>query len=121
MPVVTRHLRCPACRAEIALPDAPPDPAWIPPSRARLWPLFVVGLLVIGLAVAGIMYRGHVLTALNLADEVTGSRTLTLIGVAASLILGGSLLAWLLFPIFVFWAYFDFRRHRSRRVPQQGR
>ena len=100
-------MRCPNCQTEISLPPAgPARSCW----RRRGWGLAVVAVLLLGLAAAGYRYRGQVITVVDLANEVTGSTSLSVAGLALAAFVAVSVVAWLLVPFLLLGAGLDLRR-----------
>jgi hypothetical protein len=79
-----------------------------------------LGIVLLGLAVAGYIYRGHVLSALDIIADETGGRTMAALAVLGALLLLIWLLVWLLFPLMVIWGLRDLRR-RTAELEQTSR
>lgn len=106
-------LRCPHCHAEFF------DPSEVSGAgRWRRWRggLLVGALVLLGILLAAYRYQGQLVTLLDLANDATGSTTLSLTALALILLVVAGLAAWFLLPFLLAWAYLDLRR-RLRPTP----
>lgn len=108
------RLRCPNCRTEVLLPAGV---ASCPGRRRWRVGLIVLGVLLIGCLAIGYRYRGQFTTILLLTNEVTGSTPLSVAALGVAALAGLCLVGWCLLPLFLAWAYFDFRRRLGVALP----
>lgn len=82
--------------------------------------LVLAGIVVLLLVILGFVYRGQLLTALDLADDVTGSRPLTIVCLAFCLFMIVCLIFWMLLPIILYLGLRDLNR-RAANLDQSMR
>ena len=103
---------CPNCGRRVASRAALTDNAQSTRNRRVAW-LVGSAVVLLALLVAGYIYRGHVLSALDFIAEATGSRTTAALSVAGGLLVLLWLLLWMLFPIVVYFGLRDLRRRTA--------
>jgi hypothetical protein len=129
---------CPQCRGEIKIPAEHTGPVQCPNcsrevsgeaavdyrrrnrSSKAVVCLALAGILVVGLAAFGYVYRGHVLSALDFVGDVTGGRTTAALSLVGGVLVLVWLLLWILFPIVVYLGLKDLRR-RTAEVEETTR
>ena len=80
----------------------------------------VLGVVLVVCVAVAYRYRGQFTTVLLLANEVTGSTTLSVAVLGVAGVAGLCLVGWCLLPFFLAWAYFDFRRRLGAAPPGVG-
>lgn len=116
MPGNPHTVRCPTCQSEVQIPSTAPQP---PGTRRRLVVPMLAGTLLVAILLLAYRYSGHLTTLLLLANEATGSTTLSLAALGLMLLGAVCLAGWLLLPFLLAWVYWDLRRHlRSSPLPK---
>lgn len=100
-------LRCPRCRAELG---SRPSGISAGVGRRRRVTLAIVGFLLVAFVVLAYRYKGQVITVYDLANEATGSSTLTVAALALGGVAAVCLLGWLMLPFLFLCAWLDLRR-----------
>lgn len=105
--------RCPRCQAEILVP---PSGSAATRHRRGSVGFLILGVLLLGCLLLAYRYKGQIVTVLDLANEATGSTTLSIAALGLAALLAACLAGWLLLPFLITWAYLDLRR----RLPRPG-
>ena len=81
--------------------------------KTRILALAIAGIVALSLAVLLYRYRGHLFFALDLADEATGSRAITVLGLALVLLVLACVVLWMVFPLIVYLRLKDLSRRTA--------
>lgn len=113
----SHRIQCPSCRTEFSHPVETSSRR-----GRRRWYLgwIVLGLVMLAVGVVGYRYKGQILTVIDLANEITGSTTLSLAAMALTGFVGLCVVGWLVLPLLAAWAYLDLCR-RLGTAAGQGR
>ena len=79
--------------------------------RAVAWT--VAGIVVLSLVILGCVYRGHLFSALDLVDEATGNRTITVLSLVFLLLALVCMALWMILPMILYLGLKDLGRRTA--------
>jgi hypothetical protein len=87
----------------------------LPNSGRKRWVFWLIITVVVALSLGtlGYFYRGRVFASLELVDEATGNRTLTLLSVALAVVLLICVALWMVLPVIVYCGLKDLNRRAT--------